>query len=216
MSYGGVMASIKRYNWKNRETKMISNYISEQQISTVSGQGVYIIPFPAPAIGTGANQRVGNKIDMVGIKVNILFNSNASLPLVCRMLILGVPQGSNFFDSDVAANIFDVSIPATSAEVSGGCTGFLSDINRQINRNELKTIRDQVIPLNSNTVDFSFAQRIIYVRTPGRATFHDSDLSQPQTMRYVMALMPRQANADESTGSTIECSYSLTTYFKDV
>lgn len=216
MSYGAVYNTVKRINWKNRETKMISNYVAESVINTVSASGAYVYNFPAPALGTSANQRIGNKIDGVGIKCNLLFNSNASLPILVRMLILAIPQGTNYTDGEVIANLYDLSIPATSVETSGAPTGRVTDINRQINRGELKVIRDQVVPLNSNTVDYSFAQRELYVRTPGRITYPDSDITNPMSTRYVLVLVPRQANDDESTGNTVEVSYVLTTYFKDL
>jgi hypothetical protein len=215
MSYSSIYNTVKRINWKNRETKMISNYVAEQTINTLTTTAA-VYAFPAPGIGTAANQRLGNKMDGVGIKANILFNSNASLPILVRMLILGIPQGVQFTDADVVANLFDLSVPASSPETSAAPTGSITDINRVINRNELKVIRDQVVPLNSNTVDYSFAQRELYVRTPGRIVFDDSDQSQPTTMRYVMVFIPRQANADESTGSNVEISYVLTNYFKDL
>jgi hypothetical protein len=65
-------------------------------------------------------------------------------------------------------------------------------------------------------VDYSFAQRQMYIRTPGRMVFPDSDATNPMTMRYVLVLIPRQANADECTGSGVEVSFALTTYFKDL
>lgn len=216
MSYRNVYNTIKRYNWKTRETKMLSTYVAEGLINTVSASGAYVYPFPAPVIGTAANQRIGNKVDGVGIKANIIFHSNVGITTVCRMLIIGVPQGANFFDSDIIANLFDLSQPSTLAEVSAAPTGLLSDINRQINRNDLKVIRDEVVPLYGTSIDTGFAQRIKYVKTPGRIVYQDSDPAQPMTMRYVMVLIPRQGNADESTGSNIEISYALTMYFKDV
>lgn len=215
MSYGSIYNTVKRINWKNRETKMISNYVAEQNINTLSTVA-FVQGFPSPALGTSANQRVGNKIDGVGIKANILFNSNASLPVLVRMLILGIPQGTNYTDGEITANLFDLSIPGTSGEVSAAPTGRVTDINRQINRNEIKVIRDQVVPLNSNTVDYSFGQRQLYVRTPGRIVFPDSDFTNQMSMRYVLVLIPRQANDDESLGSTVEVSFALTTYFKDL
>jgi hypothetical protein len=216
MSYRSVYNTIKRYNWKNRETKMISVYAAEQNISTVSGAGAYVYSFPSPAIGSAANQRQGNKIDGVGIKVDIIFHSNVGITAVCRMLILRVPQGYRLSDADIISNLYDLSTPATSPETSAGPTGQLSDINRQINRNELQVVRDEVIPLYGTTVDTGFAQRIKYCRIPGRITYDDSDLVQPMSARHVLVLIPRQGNADESTGSTIEISYALSTYFKDV
>jgi len=214
MSSRAVYGAIKRYNWKLRETKMISAYLDEQTLNTLSTT-VDIVDFPAPALGPCANQRIGNKIQGVGIKINMLFHNNAAVPVFVRMILLKVPQGDAYTNSTIRANILELSTPGGSGEVSAPVNGRLTDITRQINRGEMIVIRDKVITLNGTSVDTGVSMQQFYVRTPHMYHFADSDFTLPINYRYVIALIPRQANADESLGSTVEYTYTLTTYFKD-
>jgi len=214
MSSSAVYGAIKRYNWRLRETKMISSYLEEQTLNTLSTT-VDIINFPAPSYGPAANQRIGNKVQGVGIKVNMLFHNNAALPIFVRMLLLKVPQGDGYSDSSIRSNIFDQSAPGNVPDTSAPTNGRLTDITRQINRGEMAVIRDKVIVLNGTTVDTGVSMQQFYVRTPHMYEFADSDTTLPMNTRYVIALILRQANADESTGNTVEYTYTLSTYFKD-
>lgn len=214
VSYYDVTRAIRVANWKSRETKMLNVYLDEINLSTIVAGDVR--PFPTPALGTAANQRMGNKIDGVGMKLSVIFNNNASTPVYIRLLILKVRQGDVFNDTAVLQNLLDLSSPGTSPETSGGPTGRLSDLNRQINRNEFTVIRDKLICMDGDGQDTGVASEVIYFRTPGRVTYGDSDWLQPISPRYVFVTMCRQANSDENLGSTVEMTYAATNYFKDV
>lgn len=215
MSTGAVYGAIKRFNWKARETKMIANYADEQTLNTL-GTTVDIVNFPVPAYGSANNQRIGNKIQGVGIKINMLFNNNAAGPIFVRMILLKVPQGDSYTDSSIRSNIFESSFPGNVPDTSLPVNGRLTDITKVINKGEMIVIRDKVIILNGNSVDTGVSIQQFYVRTPHMYEFADSDQTLPLNARYVIAMIPRQCNADESTGSTVEYTYTLSTYFKDM
>lgn len=214
MSSSAVYGAIKSFNWRQRETKMIANYAEEQTLNTL-GTTVEIINFPAPAYGSANNQRIGNKVQGVGIKINMLFNNNAAGPIFVRMILLKVPQGDSYTDSSIRSNIFENSFPGNVPDTSTPVNGRLTDITKVINKGEMIVIRDKVIVLNGNSVDTGVSIQQFYVRTPHMYEFADSDQTLPLNARYVIAMIPRQCNADESTGSTVEYTYTLSTYFKD-
>jgi len=214
MSASSVYNAIKRYDWKSRPTKMISASANELPINTISTT-IQLVNFPVPALGPAANQRIGNRISGVGIKINCLLHNNAALPVYVRMVILKIPQGFAYTDGEIRSEFYDLSTPGTSIDTNSAASGRLDDITRQINRGEIVVIRDKVIVLNGTSVDTGVSLQDIYVRTPHDINFPDGDFTEPTNDRYVCAFIPRQTNADESTGSTVEISYAVTCYFKD-
>lgn len=211
--YAAIYRAIRSSHWKNRETKMISAFASEVTINTVTTIA-RIIDFPVPNIGTAANQRTGNKIDMVGIKVNILMHNNNTLPVGVRFLILKVPQGNKYTNTDIEQNLFEASSGGLP-EVSAVPNGTTSDLVRQVNRGELTVLRDKTNMLMSTNVDTGMSRDVVYIKTPGVMIFDDSDFQQQLTPRFVMAFCPRQLNADEGLGANVELSYTVTMYFKE-
>jgi len=207
-------AAIRSYNWKQRETKMISAFQSEATMSTLTTLAE-IVEFPAPALGSAANQRLGNKIDGVGIRVKLLLHNNGSIPVHVRFLILKIPQGERFTNSQILNELFDSSSPGTTPETSAAPTGLTADLIRQINRGEIIVIRDKVIPLLSSSVDTGIAMEDVYVRTPGRITYPDSAQTTSVNDRFVFVMIPRRSDNDESLGTTIEFTSQVTKYFKD-
>lgn len=213
MPMGSVYAAIRSYDYRTRETKMRSVYEAEQSLLTVA-PAVYI-DAPVPFLGNAANQRIGNKIQAVGFKTNILFHNNGALPVIVRMLLLQIPQGDRFTNTNLADNLFDVSTPGSNVQVDSGLLGSNTDIVRVVNRNDVVVLRDKVIPLNGSTVDTGYAQYSCYCKLGYDQMFPDSDVTQPLNKRIVMVLIARQSNSDESLGTTIEYSHSTSLYFKD-
>lgn len=209
-----VYGAIRSYNWKQRETKMISAFFTEISLNTLT-TSAELIEFPYPALGSAANQRLGNKIDGVGLKVKLLFHNNNSIPIHVRMLILQIPQGERFTNSAILNELFDVSTPGTTPEAAGAPAGNTSDLIRQVNRGEIKVIRDKVVPLLSSSVDTGIGMEEVYVRTPGRITFPDSAQTTPIANRYIIVLIPRRSDNDESMGATVEVTGHVTKYWKD-
>jgi len=209
-----VTSAIRSFNWKQRETKMISAYFTEVSMNTLTTLGE-VIEFPYPALGTGANQRVGNKLDGVGLKVKLLFHNNNSIPIHVRFLILQIPQGERFTNTAILNELFDVSTPGNVPETATAPAGNTSDLIRSINRGEIKVIRDKVVPLLSSSVDTGIAMEDVYIKTPGRVTFADSAQTTPINNRYIVVLIPRRSDNDEGMGSTVELTGVVTKYWKD-
>lgn len=208
-----VNAAIRAFNWRQRETKMISTFSSENVMNTLLPLS-YVIPFPVPQLGTGANNRTGNKIEGVGLKMKLLLNNNASLPILVRVMIIRIPQGDKFTDAQVSSALFETSSTSVP-EVSAAPTGLTADLIRQVNRGELQVIRDKVVPLLGTSVDTGVAMEEVYVRIPGIITLPDSNALTQMSARYVVVMLPRRSDSDESVGSVVEYSITLTKYFKD-
>lgn len=211
--YAAIYKAIRSAHWKNRETKMISAFVAEQTINTV-GTVAQVNNFPVPNIGTAANQRTGNKIDLVGIKLNIIMHNNNTLPVGVRFLILRVNQGNKYLNTDIQANLFEASsggLPETSAAPNGTA----SDLVRQVNRGEFTLLRDKTNMLMSTNVDTGVSRDMVYIRTPGVMEFDDSDFQECLTPRFVFVCVPRQLNNDEGLGANVELSYTVTMYFKE-
>jgi hypothetical protein len=215
MRPSNIASIVRSINWRQRETKMISFFQEERQMNTLSTL-VDTLDFPVPAIGTAANQRVGNRIDGVGIKLKLLMHNNTSVPVHVRMLILKIPQGERFTNTQIAGELFEQSSPGTTPETGSLPSLSGADLIRIVNRGEIIVLRDKVIPLLGNTVDTGIAMEECYIRIPGRITFPDSAFSQQIGPRYLFCLLPRRSDNDENlAGSIVEYSFSVTTYFKD-
>jgi len=174
-----------------------------------------VVNFPVPGLGTAANQRVGNRIEGVGIKIKLLLHNNTSVPIHVRFLILKIPQGQRMDNARIQSELFETSGSTAVGETSASPVGPTADLIRQVNRGEIQVIRDKVVPLNASTVDTGMAMEEIYVRTPGMFVFPDSDTTEPIDNRFVFVLIPRRSDNDEATGSNVEFTFCVTKYFKD-
>lgn len=129
-------------------------------------------------------------------------------------MVLEVLGGGTYTNAQIQADLYEDGTAGATADVT--TTGFMTDLTQKINRNDFKVLRDTVVQLDGNATMYGFAQEKFYRNLRGtQMTFPDGSYTQPTTSRYVVVIVPKQVNGDESGGSLVDFSYALDMYYKD-
>lgn len=190
---------------------------AEEQTMTTIDADFTVIDFPWDiASGDKEYNRDGNRVQARGISAKMVFNLNNATAgtVLVRVAILEVKAGVSASNADITGAIFDPLSNGSDVTYSGGVSSLL----RSFNTEQVRVLRDEVITLGPLSAENGGANVHIYKRYVPLNTpliWSDTDQTQPYNKRYIMAMLPLQANSDESTGATVEYSYLLTAYYKD-
>lgn len=200
-----IDAAIRR----QRETKFVTYVENELALSSLSATG-YVRLFPLPAVGAGSHQRIGNKIDVVGIKAAVvLHNNNISDFCAVRVLLLEVFDG-NQSTTAIANGAFE---GASGGDL--GISGLLYDMIKKTNREQVRVIRDQLFTLNGSNQGEKLQVFKHYAKINQQMVFQDNLASVPVNSHYALLLLNLEGDGDESLGSTVDASIIMDMYYKD-
>lgn len=201
-----INALVNKAIARTRETKMVTAHTPETGINTLVGS--YAFSCPVPAVGAESNKRVGNKIDPTGMALKMLFHNNTSTSVLVRAVVCEV-----FDAQQTNAQIVETFFETTGYDA--GVDGTLNDLIRKVNREEVKVMSDEII--NLGVLDAGDNVKIVkkWFKLNKQMVFGDSRNIDPITSRYALFLIARQANSDESTGSSLEVSFDFDFYYKD-
>jgi len=199
----------------SRETKTCYASGIEQSLNTVGSYGFKAYSWAVPANGTDSTDRIGNKINPTRLQLRLICHNNMPVTLYQRLLVLRVKQGNAIADANIADELFD-NWNGQDKSVQG----VLSDLVSPINGEEYVVMHDEVVEMGYTTANMATASSRAYSRvlsfTPLKnMTFDDKDGHQPTTNRYVFCVITKRADADESTGESIELTYDVRMEFKD-
>ena len=212
MSAGSIAKVVRRELYKNSETKHCNLAGNEVAISTINtGTGLVFISQPYPTVGAEPTQRVGNKIQPVGYSFKAVYNNNNDIPIVIRRIILQVEDGENT-NNDILNNLFE----GNSNNVDTYDTGTMDSLIRKVNREGFKVLKDDIIKLGTNNGGQRYEVDKLFVKLGGSQTYRESASTHAVNDRIVCIHIARQSDADESLGSTVEMSYLVDFYFKDL
>lgn len=191
----------------------------DEQLKTTIDVDPYIIDIPFN-LGLGDNtfNRTGNRVHARGIRAQVLLhNRSGTSAATCfvRMAILEVKAGAAQTNAGFITDLYDPLASGGDVTYSGGLPSLL----RSFNKEQLKVLRDEVVTLSPTDAGNGQSGVVIYkkyVPLDEKLFYSDGDLSQPWNKRYVVLILPLQANSDESTGTQVEVSYVLDSYFKDI
>jgi len=204
---------VRQVIMRTAESKKRQSAANEQTMTTIDADFT-VIDFPWDIAGGDKEyNRDGNRVNARGISAKAIFHNNSTtLSCVLRVAILEVKAGVSATNADITGAIFDPLSSGSDVTYSGG----LSSLLRSFNKEQVRVLRDDRITLGSspsnsdNTVVYEK-----YIPLNTALIYSDSDQTQPYNKRYIMVMLPLQANADESTGVTVEYSYLLSAYYKD-
>lgn len=203
-----VERAVEKLIKKNTETKIVTNNNYELGLTTLSTGTVYDIV--TPLNGSGANQRVGNRIQPVGIGIKTLYHTLTSTEALVRQLVLEVKQGYEITNTEVLSSLFESQ---SGADI--GVDGTLRDAMRKVNREMFRVLKDDVLIFANATAERTKMTRH-YFKLSGEMIFSDINSTLGQNKRYVVVTLPMEADGDESLGQTIEFSYNFDFYYKDM
>lgn len=207
-------AAIRKAVQAARETKKVHERNQEISLSTIGGGGYYIYDFPTPQLGASSEDRIGCKISPTRISLKWLLNNNSTKDVFCRILVLRSKQGRAYANADLMNKVFD-----GTGGYDGTVTGTVHDLIAPINEEELQVVRDFNVHVgpgqNNNTAVSTVKLGSVVFKPSAQMTFTDDGAVDSVNNRYILVLMPRRGDNDESTGETIEFSYDMTMLFKD-
>lgn len=208
---GMLAKAIKKELYKQAETKCVNAYGSEVGISSIAtGTGLTLNSQPYPAVGADNHQRVGNKIQPVGFSFNSVYWNSYAYPVFVRRLIIQVYDGEKS-NSEILNELFEGTSNNDSYDV-----GAIDALIRKTNREGFKCLKDDIIEMGINNGGKSIAVRKCYVKLSGSQTYRDAGVTHATNDRIVVIHLAREGDGDESTGSTIEMSYAMQFYYKDI
>lgn len=203
-----------------RETKECHVNLTEVLLSTIGGNagaGAYIFTCPVPNPGTTVVGRIGNRINPISLNIKMMFHNNSGTLINARVVVMRVKQGNAITNTGVASGIFNSATGGQDLTIQGD----LSDLIRTIDSSQNAVMYDQVIPLGYIAVGYASAQpkiaiRSIKLKPLTSMVFEDGEaVTDPALNRYVLMVIPRNANGDEDTGSSLEFTYFMEMKFKD-
>ena len=201
---------VEQAMYRNSETKIKSVTGSEQAISTIGFAKVYACAIPSQ--GAQGNQRIGNKIQGVGIGSKLmLHNTNTSENIWVRCALLEVYDGQ-MTDGQITSDLFE-----GLSDQSVGEGGGVEELIKKFDREFFKCHKDQLVAVGPKGTSEGIQIVDFYKKLNGQLMkFNDSVATQPVgTSRFVWVVYAREGDADEVAGSHIECSYNLDYYFKE-
>ncbi len=175
------------------------------------------IPFNI-GVGDHTFNRTGNRIHAKGLRCQVLLhNTSGSATGIAyvRMAILEVKAGAAQTNASVITDLYDPLASGGDVTYSGGLPSLL----RSFNKEQTRVLRDEVVTLTALSTNNAGSGVHIYkkyVPLNEDLFFSDGDLTQPWNKRYIMLILPLQANSDESTGTNVEVSYVMDAYYKDL
>lgn len=189
---------------------MTTRDLSEANLSTLSANGAYVYRWPVPPVGASSNERIGNKIKMTGLSAKYLIYNPSSVTIWVRMLVLRVKEGRQLTDTEIVNELYD---GGSAQDV--GPAGTLPDLIKRINKERFTVLQDKI-----ETIDISNGGQKVAVGTYWRRfntdmIFADEILDEAVNQRYVMVVVPLEADGDESLGSNFELTHTLSMYYKD-
>lgn len=207
-------AAIRKAVQAARETKKCSSRNQEVSLTTIGGGGYYIYDFPVPDIGASSEDRIGCKITPTKMQFKWLFNNNSTKDVFMRVCVLRSKQGRAYSNSDLMSKVFD-----GTGGYDGTVTGTVHDLIATINEEELQVVRDfnvQIGPSqNYNVAHAPVKMGVVNFKPSSQMVFTDDSSQSSVNHRYIVLLIPRRADNDESTGETVEFSYDMSMWFKD-
>lgn len=207
--------AIQRAIAASRETKEVVYRGLEAGLLTVSPNSLYPYSFPVPSVGTSSVGRIGNHINPTGLEMKYLIHNNSNQTIYARVLCLRVKQGYLLQDTAIDDALFE-----GTGGTDVGCYGDLRDVNATVDRGEYVVMYDRVHVLGYDVAGYSSPNPRVAI---GKAKlkplknmhFEDITALQPVTDRYVMLVIPRRVDADESLGEGLELSWDLSMQYKD-
>lgn len=205
---GNVVSLVKSLIDKSIETKMVTVVVNEFAASTIGSMPITMVP--TPASGSASNQRTGNKILPRGIELRYAIHNNSGQEILGRVLILKVHDGT-MTTTEIDDQLFEGTGGYDVTE-----NGVVTDCIRKINREQFTVVRDIALTFGSSGLaSKEFRHGKEFVKLSGDMMFHDTTTSDPVANKYCVVWLFRQANNDESLGSTLEISHQLSMYYKD-
>lgn len=209
---GAVLAKAVRKELKKQsETKHVHVAGVEAVISSISsGSGLSLISQPYPTVGPEPTQRIGNKVQPVGLSWKGVYWNQYSYPIVLRRIIVAVQDGENL-NSDILLNLFE----GDGNNIDVSATGSMHDLIRKVNREGFRVLKDDTITLGINNGGSSVEVSKVYCKLSGSQMYRETGSTHAINDRIVVIHLAREADGDESTGSSIEMSYQMDLYYKD-
>lgn len=207
-----VRSIVNRAIYRESETKMCTATASELNVTSIA-PSPSILSCPMPGQGVGTHQRIGSKVKGVGIGSKIVFHNNSSTtPVWIRCSLLEVHNGQ-MTDIEIQNDLFESS--ATDSTI--GMVGSVGEVIKRYDRQYYTVLKDEVVALHGNTEPDSLKMVSFYKKLVGQEMkFNDAVANLPVgTSRFVWVVYSREGDGDESTGTTVECSYNIDYYFKE-
>jgi len=199
----------------SRETKEVINRGVEFLLSTVSGEDIYITNFPVPQTGNGSHNRVGREISPIKLSMKYLLHNNSSQTLYVRAMVLRVRQGYALANGDLDNRLFE-GTGGQDVRPAGDIKDMISTPDRQ----EFVVMYDRIHTLGYDAAGYSSPNPRVAIGikdfVPLKSMhFEDNDFDQPITDRYILVMIPRRSDNDESLGEALEFTSDLTMLYKD-
>lgn len=203
---------IKRALKTNIERKHFSTLTTETTVSTLlQGDGSNWFPVGAPVPGTGAGQRVGNEIRLQSLTISASLHNNAAFSNLVRMVVfylddnVTVTSGTDIF-SGGAGNPLDFST------VVG-----IDTMHYPLNPVKITVLHDSVINLakGGEYESTRYIKKTINLRNKKIVFENTTSGIDNQKPNLYVAYWAAEAANDVGTGTTVELSHFIRTYFTD-
>lgn len=192
--------------------KQTWNHVNEAQLSTLT-QG-YLSTGPFVVQGIGANQRVGNDINIMGLHLKGALHNNSAGQTFVRAIVVGY----NASNGDPTINLFRNT--ATGATAAVTAVNGLDCMYFPINKLDLHVYWDKVFRFSSieagnagqNTRMFNK-----FIKLGGRKVQFKATGIGPgyQNWQYSVIWISADASDDTTTGTSVDLSYLEIMHYKD-
>jgi len=182
----------------------------ELQLSTLSGSGAYVYRWPIPPVGASSNERIGNKIKTTGLSMKYLLYNPSGVACWVRVLVLKVKEGRQLSDTEIVQELFD---GGSAQDV--GPAGTLPDLIKRINRERFTVMADKIELVDVSNGGQKVATGTFWRKLNTDMIFADEIQDEAVNQRHVVVFVPLEADGDESLGSTIELTHTMSMYYKD-
>lgn len=202
MTKAKVQAIAKQAVMKTAETKKHSLERIERTLNTLSGfEDQSLI---STGQGTTYSERIGHKIQPVGVEVRGHINNNSSVACIARMLIVR-------FKNDAADPTSDLL--ETNAGDMGVSTLDVSALWRRVNKDAYTVLSDTTIRLDPAKNSFRTFRKWIPIKKVlnyDSATFAEPSHDKVHLMCFV------RGTGNDGVSADTELHYVSTFYYKDV
>lgn len=199
---------VKKVALRQSETKKFEYTVNERQLTTLTSPTVVDQLTVVPQ-GNGYQQRVGHEILTTGFSIRGFVNTVAPVQQFIRIMVL--------VRNDAQSNPIDDVLEDNTGNHSAATSGDVLKILRRVNTDKYKVLTDRVMKFGDGRAQQMYDDtKLFKIWIPYRKKLRfDAAQSVPPTDEVFLLAWTSRSDADTTTGTRCELSFSSTLYYKD-